>query len=151
MSTHLIDAFNILESVNKSLGEWVGEAIAGQNLTLLDFRVLDSLAQGRVMTTEQCCKHLNAMPTKVSLRIDKLEKSGYLQRRREKPDRRRVSLQLTDKGLEVYELALGMLSEQWQKKLSSIGAEILQFTAVFAGCNVAPMANLVKNLLKESK
>lgn len=150
MHTHLIDAFNILESANKTMGQWIEEAVASQNLTLMDFRILDSLAQGTALTTEQCSQQLNAMSSKVALSIDKLEKAGFVQRRREKLDRRKVMLQLTDQGLEIYELALDSLVMRWQNALSNVGADALQIPALFAGSQLAPIFKLVKNLIQKN-
>lgn len=147
MHTHLIDTFNILESVNKAMGQWIEEAAASQNLTLLDFRILDSLAQGTALTTEQCSQHLNVISSKIARSIDKLEKSGFVQRRREKPDRRLVTLQLSDKGLESYEVALGSLIERWKSASNGVGAEVLKITALFEGLQGALIAKLVKSLL----
>ncbi|EJM06386.1 MULTISPECIES: MarR family winged helix-turn-helix transcriptional regulator [unclassified Pseudomonas] len=149
MHTHLIDTFNILESVNKAMGQWIEEAVANQNITLMDFRILDSLAQGTALTTEQCSQHLNIISSKIAQSIDKLEKSGFVQRRREKPDRRKVMLQLTDQGLEIYELALGALYGRWQNSLNNIGADVLHITALFAGSDLAPIAKLGKKLLQK--
>jgi DNA-binding MarR family transcriptional regulator len=150
VATHLIDVFNVLESINKMMGQWIEEVVASQNLTLIDFRILDSMAQGTALTMNQCSQHLNVMSSKVSLRIDKLEKLGFVQRRREKPDRRIVTLQLSDLGLEIYELAVGSLFEQWQNALNNVGADVLRITALFAGSHQAHIARLVKKLLRES-
>ncbi|WLH38260.1 MarR family transcriptional regulator [Pseudomonas sp. FP2196] len=150
MQTHLIDAFNVLESVNKTVDEWIEQVVASQNLSLTDFRILDSLAQGTALTTEQCSQHLNVMSSKVAFRVDKLEKLGFVHRRREKPDRRIVTLQLSDQGLEIYELALGALIERWQNASSNVGAEVLKITALFAGLHLAPIAKLIKNILREN-
>jgi DNA-binding MarR family transcriptional regulator len=110
----------------------------------MDFRILDSLGQGTALNTEQCSQHLSVMSSKVALRIDKLQKSGFVQHQRERPDRHMVTLQLTDQGLEIYELALETLSGRWQGALSNVGADVLQITAIFAGSQLAPIAKLVK-------
>jgi DNA-binding MarR family transcriptional regulator len=147
--THLIDAFNVLESVNKAMGEWMEESIASHNLTVLDFRILDGLAQGAVATTSQCSSHLNIMPSKISLSTEKLEKAGFVQRRRDRPDRRMVALQLSDEGLELYELALHALNERWQDLLGDVGTDVMQLAALFAGPTRAPIGALIKNSLRE--
>jgi DNA-binding MarR family transcriptional regulator len=113
----------------------------------MDFRILDSLAQGTALTTEQCSQHLNVISSKIARSIDKLEKSGFVQRRREKPDRRLVTLQLSDKGLESYEVALGSLIERWKSASNGVGAEVLKITALFEGLQGALIAKLVKSLL----
>jgi DNA-binding MarR family transcriptional regulator len=147
--THLIDAFNMLESVNKAMGEWIEKSIASHNLTVLDFRILDSLAQGTVATTNQCAQHLNSMPSKVSLSIENLEKVGFVQRRRDRPDRRLVALQLSDEGLEIYELALDALNDRWQNVLSNVGTDVMQMAALFAGPTLVPIGELIKKSLRE--
>jgi DNA-binding MarR family transcriptional regulator len=147
--THLIDAFNVLESVNKAMGEWIEKSIASHNLTVLDFRILDSLAQGAVTTTSQCASHLNIMHSKISLSTEKLERAGFVQRRRDRPDRRMVALQLSDEGLEIYELALDALNEQWQNLLGSVGTDVMRMAALFAGPTLVPIGKLIKNSLQE--
>jgi DNA-binding MarR family transcriptional regulator len=147
--TNLIDAFNVLESVNKAMGEWIEKSVASHNLTVLDFRILDSLAQGAVATTSQCAQQLNIMPSKVSLSIEKLEKVGLVQRRRDRPDRRMVALQLSDEGLEIYGLALDVLNERWQNVLSNVGTDVMQMAALFAGPALVPIGELIKNSLQE--
>jgi hypothetical protein len=54
---------------------------------------------------------IDIMPSRVSLIIEKLENFGCVQRRRDRPDRRLIVLQLSDEGLEVYELALKALND----------------------------------------
>jgi DNA-binding MarR family transcriptional regulator len=147
--THLIDAFNVLESANKAMGDWIEKSIVSHNLAVLDFRILDSLAQGNAATMDQCARHLNIMPSKISLRVEKLEKIGYVQRRRDRPDRRMVLLQLSDEGLEIYGLALNTLNERWRNLLSNVGTDLKQMAALFAGPTLAPVGDLVKNLLQE--
>ncbi|MHA6130498.1 transcriptional regulator, SarA/Rot family [Pseudomonas fluorescens group sp. PF-1] len=149
MATHLIDVFNVLESVNKAMGDWIEKSIVSHNLAVLDFRILDSLAQGNAATMDQCARHLNIMPSKVSSSVERLEKVGYVQRRRDRPDRRMVFLQLSDEGLEIYELALNTLNEQWRNVLSNVGTDVKQMAALFAGPTLAPLGDLVKNLLRE--
>ncbi|MEB2514118.1 MarR family transcriptional regulator [Pseudomonas sp. YuFO20] len=149
MVTHLIDAFNVLESVNKAMAEWMEKSIASHNLTVLDFRILDSLAQGAVATTSQCASHLNIIPSKISLSTEKLEKAGFVQRRRDRPDRRMVALQLSDEGLEIYELALHALNERWQNLLGNVGTDVMQMAALFAGPTLTPIGALIKKSLRE--
>ena len=149
MVTHLIDAFNVLESVNKAMGDWIESSIASHNLSVLDFRILDSLAQGTAATTDQCARHLNIMPSKVSLSVEKLEKRGFVQRRRERPDRRMVFLELSDEGLEIYELALNAVNERWQTVLSNVGTDVMQIAALFTAPTLAPVGDFVKKLLRE--
>ncbi|MDF9773208.1 transcriptional regulator, SarA/Rot family [Pseudomonas baetica] len=149
MDTHLIDAFNVLESINKAMGDWIESSIVSHNLAVLDFRILDSLAQGNAATMDQCARHLNITPSKISLSVEKLEKVGYVQRRRDRPDRRMVFLQLSDEGLEIYELALSTLNERWRNVLSNVGTDVKRMAALFAGPTLTPVGDLVKNLLRE--
>lgn len=149
MIAHLLDAFNAVDGINKMLGRWIEEVVASHNLSLIDFRVLDSLVQGTAMNTEQCSKHLDITSSKIASSIDKLEKLGFVQRRREKPDRRVVMLELSDQGLEIYEIALGSLFDRWQNAISNVGVEILKITEFFAGLHLTPIVKLAKNLLRE--
>jgi hypothetical protein len=59
-------------------------------------------------------------------------------------------LQLTDQGLEIYELALGALYGRWQNSLNNVGADVLHITALFAGSDLAPIVKLGKKLLQKN-
>jgi DNA-binding MarR family transcriptional regulator len=147
--TRLVDAFNTLDSINKAMADWLENSITSCNLTLLELRILDSLAQGVATTAVQCSQQLNAMSSKVTLSIENLEKAGLVQRVRAKPDRRLVVLQLSDEGLEIYEHALRAIDDQWKKVMSNAGADVMQMAAVFAGQSLVPIPKLITSVLRE--
>lgn len=84
---------------------------AKHKLGILEFRILHLLARSVASTAAQCSRHLNVMPSRVSLTIDKLEEAGYVRRRRDQPDRRLIILDVTAEGLATYQRVEESLSE----------------------------------------
>ncbi len=150
MGAHFIDAFNIIEMVNKAMCEWITKAVASQCLTVGEFRVLDSLANGVATTAIECSRHLHFLPSRVSIIVDQLVSHGYIQRRRDRPDRRLVVLQLSDGGLEVYDLALKSLSDHWEEGLTNIDANVMQIIRLLTNPTLAPFREVVQNSLRET-
>jgi DNA-binding MarR family transcriptional regulator len=148
VGTHLIAAFNVLDGVNKAMADWIEKAVAGHSLTALEFRALDGMANGAINSASRCSRYLNIMPTKASLIMEKLERCGYVQRRRDRPDRRLIVLQLTDEGLEAYELALKSLTEEWAGVLSNVGADVMQMIKLFTGPFITPVGELIEKSLQ---
>jgi DNA-binding MarR family transcriptional regulator len=150
VGTHFITAFNVLEGVNKAMAEWLEKVLSVHSMTDLEFRALDGLANGAINSASMCSKYLSIAPIRSSLVMEKLERRGYVQRRRERPDRRLVVLQLSDEGLEAYELALISLSEAWNDILSNVGSDVMNMVKLFTGPAMLPVANLIKNTLQKS-
>lgn len=147
VSAHFIDTFDVVESVNKTIGEWITHTVADQNLTALEFRVVDCLVSGKANNASQCSRHLRITPSRMSVTVDKLERLGYIQRNRDQPDRRFIDLQLSKEGLRIYTIALGTLNAQWSKVLANLGADVAQMERLLkwgylqssknsAGCSV---------------
>jgi DNA-binding MarR family transcriptional regulator len=126
VSAHFIDTFDVVENVNKALYEWITHTVADQNLTAMEFRIIDCLVSGKASNASQCSRHLRISQSKVSVTIDKLERLGYVQRKRDQPDRRFIALQLSDEGLRAYSIALSALHAQWGEVLANLGTDIAQ-------------------------
>lgn len=65
--------------------------------------ILDHLDTQPPLTLSSLAKHLDVTQSTVSLQIDKLEGAGYVLRRRDTQDRRRVSVVLTPRGKRIKE------------------------------------------------
>lgn len=65
--------------------------------------ILDHLDTQPPLTLSSLAKHLDVTQSTISLQIDKLEGAGYVLRRRDIQDRRRVSVVLTPRGKRIKE------------------------------------------------
>jgi len=134
VGAHFIDAFDVVESVNKTMCEWITHTvIADQNLSALEFRILNCLVSGVATNASQCSRHLRITPSRVTSTVDRLESLGYIQRKRDQPDRRLIMLQLSSEGLKTYNLALATLKTQWQDVCSKLNADITQLVRLLKG------------------
>jgi len=63
--------------------------------------ILDHLDRGDALTPSELARHLDVTESTVSIQIRKLEREGYIQRDRDRQDRRQVRLHLTAAGMRV--------------------------------------------------
>ncbi len=60
--------------------------------------ILDHLDERDPLTLTTLARHMDVTPATMSLAIDRLERKGYVRRKRDRLDRRRVLLRLTPAG-----------------------------------------------------
>ena len=119
----------------------VGATRFGLNRT--DARAVELLGRLGPMTAKQLAAHLGMTTGGVTTVIDRLEKAGYLRRRDDPDDRRRVVLQTTDlharREREIFGELIGktlrVVSGYGEKELELIGGFLEQIGAVVAAHN----------------
>jgi DNA-binding MarR family transcriptional regulator len=62
-------------------------------------------------TPGRLAAHLGLSPAAMTNRLDALERAGYVERRHDRDDRRKVIATLTESGLRVWEQALGDITQ----------------------------------------
>ncbi|MCO5992339.1 MarR family winged helix-turn-helix transcriptional regulator [Actinoallomurus rhizosphaericola] len=72
--------------------------MGGYGLTPHGLAVLDSLEQGSALTQRELARRCGVAPSTLNHTVDHLERSGWIERRRDVTDRRLVSLALTETG-----------------------------------------------------
>ena len=65
--------------------------------------ILDHLDELETTSLAGLARHMGVTPSTMSLAIDRLERGGYVVRRRDLADRRRVHLTLTKQGVRIRE------------------------------------------------
>ena len=72
--------------------------MGGYGLTPHGLAVLSSLEQGAALTQRELAKRCGIAPSTLNHTVDHLERSGWIERRRDAADRRLVRLALTETG-----------------------------------------------------
>ncbi|MCO5966791.1 MarR family winged helix-turn-helix transcriptional regulator [Actinoallomurus soli] len=72
--------------------------MGGYGLTPHGLAVLASLEQGSALTQRELARRCGVAPSTLNHTVDHLERSGWIERRRDVTDRRLVSLALTETG-----------------------------------------------------
>lgn len=124
MLSQFLEAYTAVDGVHKTMTKCFHKSIAGQQLTVDEFRILDLLANDLATTAVECSRQLNIPPGAVSKLIDRLVTRQFVQRWRDKQDRRVILLQISDEGLDAYDVALKALSTKWEEMLYDVGANI---------------------------
>ena len=89
----------------------LGQALAGQGLKLWEFKTLHILRRsGRPYhaTATELAAALDLSPAAMTKRLDNLEQDGYLRRRHDTADRRRILVTLSDTGHQAWEKTISV-------------------------------------------
>lgn len=96
-----------------------------QGITPSQFLVLKKLSGGKVTVTE-VSEHLGVSLSAITSLVDRLKKSGYVERTRDEQDRRLVWLEATPKGLRELEGCISKRAEVIYKICEQLPEEDLQ-------------------------
>jgi DNA-binding MarR family transcriptional regulator len=86
-------------------------ALAGQGLKMWEFKTLHILRRGGApyqATATELAAALDLSPAAMTKRLDNLAQDGYLRRRHDDADRRRVLITLTEAGLRAWEATISL-------------------------------------------
>lgn len=92
----------LLSRVRHLLLERVGERLASLDLTSAQWGVVVTLADGAASTPAELSRMLDYDPGAMTRLIDRLEKKDIVRRTRSTDDRRSVSLELTQRGRDLF-------------------------------------------------
>lgn len=87
-----------------------------------DFMVINTILKGQVYPS-QIGKHLHASKFAVSRILQKLEDRGFVERKIDKNDSRRVQLAVTEEGMQARERALSSMEQGLQPVLEAVGGD----------------------------
>jgi DNA-binding MarR family transcriptional regulator len=97
-------------------------ALAAQGLKLWEFKTLHILRRGgppyRAAATELAAA-LDLSPAAMTKRLDNLEQDGYLRRKHDDADRRRVLITLTEAGMRAWEDTIS-LQDRVERRLVDV-------------------------------
>lgn len=112
----------------------LGELLADLDLTNTQFKMLASLVllnkDRQVVTQMDIANRLGADKTMVSEVLRTLEKKGFIIREEHPLDRRAKSLTVTEKGFEVFEIAVKRAVEFNETFFAPLGKGRKQFTSM---------------------
>ena len=89
----------------------LGQALAGQGLKLWEFKTLHILRRSGPpyqATATELAAALDLSPAAMTKRLDNLEQDGYLRRRHDTADRRRILVTLSDTGHQAWEKTISV-------------------------------------------
>lgn len=106
---HLKQFENILYELMKRLQAELSHSLVN-GITPSQFLVLKKLSEGKV-TVSELSEHLGVSLSAITSLVDRLKKSGYVERTRDEQDRRLVWLAATPLGLKQLERCVSKRSE----------------------------------------
>ncbi|MEV5752005.1 MarR family transcriptional regulator [Actinoallomurus sp. NPDC052308] len=94
--------------------------MGGYGLTPHGLAVLDSLERGSALTQRELARRCGIAPSTLNHTVDHLERSGWIERRREVADRRLVRLALTETGRRQLRQAQDAADSQMEPMLDHL-------------------------------
>lgn len=125
---HLILALTELQSTSEMADQTISESL-GLNRT--DARCVGYLITHGPMTVGELSELTGIKPGALTFAVDRLEKTGYAQRRNDPTDRRRVIVEAADKALRIAETAWRATSDETESYLREYTPEQLEFLTDF--------------------
>nr|WP_238354977.1 MarR family transcriptional regulator [Kribbella sandramycini] len=90
-----------------------------------EFKTLHLLRRGGPpyqATPGELARHLSMSPAAMTNRLDALERRGYVERRHDRDDRRKVLARLTPAGLDIWQRGVGDIQEVEQTLIRRLSA-----------------------------
>ncbi|WP_174704625.1 MarR family winged helix-turn-helix transcriptional regulator [Paenibacillus physcomitrellae] len=120
----LVQGFRELK---RTFHQVVSKQAEKMGITGIQFYVLAALREQPEMSMSDLAERVHLGNSTLSGVIDRMEKAGYVERKRSELDRRTVTLHLTDKGREIerqtnllYQKAMGRISEIPQEEITQL-------------------------------
>ena len=112
-----------ISGLSRRLLRTLDETLAEFGLDSGEYKVLGSLAQSGepfCSTPGKLGKHMELSSGAMTNRIDRLEEAGLVRRRPDPNDRRGVLVEMTEKGRETYERAVGVQAKKEELVASAL-------------------------------
>ncbi|MEX3789740.1 MarR family winged helix-turn-helix transcriptional regulator [Paraburkholderia sp. BR10923] len=109
---------SVLGQARQLIGSELRSGLADAGLNLQARGVLLTLARGNVTTPAALSKQAGIPPARMTRVLDKLEKSGLIERARNERDRRHVDVSLTREGQAVAARNVRVTRGAWSERLS---------------------------------
>jgi DNA-binding MarR family transcriptional regulator len=94
----LVDIFNdILKVEHKAI-----DSFAPTPLTMSEMHIIEAVGKNTNLQMSDIARSLRVTLPTLTVSVDRLEEKGYILRRRSEQDRRRISIDLTDKGTKAF-------------------------------------------------
>lgn len=103
-----------LQALGRYLDRQRDAVLAGHGLQWWGFKTLHMLRRGGApyqSTPGRLATQLGLSPAAMTNRLDALERLGYVARHHDRDDRRKVVATLTDAGLQIWQEALGDITQ----------------------------------------
>jgi DNA-binding MarR family transcriptional regulator len=100
-----------IHGINRRINKAMDQTLAEHDLTLPDWKVLNSLRvhrENRRSSPGELAADLELSSGAMTSRLDRLENSGYLRRLPDPADRRSIVVELTSEGAAAWEKAAGV-------------------------------------------
>lgn len=108
------------------------------NLTVSEWRVMVVIKPNRVLSAGEIVERSSMTNVDVSRAISRLQKSGFLKRDINGDDKRRAALRLTDRGVEIFNALIPMVTKLESDLLQGLSDEEVQ---IFLSTMVKVRAN----------
>jgi DNA-binding MarR family transcriptional regulator len=120
----VLQAFRVYRAAELAMRRRTRQSMGmGENELLALRHMLKARSQGRSITPSELAKFLGISTASMTAMVDRLEKSGHVQRQSHPTDRRRIHLIVTDKSDEEVRETLGPMHERMMAAVADMDPE----------------------------
>lgn len=112
----------LLNRVKSGMEDDLDRILAHLDLTAAQYVVMRILASGRGGSSTEICREIGYDPGAMTRMLDRLEQKGLIRRLFGQGDRRRVKLELTDRGRQVLPEAQDLAVAETERVMGGLSA-----------------------------
>ena len=106
MDTHAVNLYRLLTEIFILLDDADRRALRLHNLSIRQFNILFHLDQEQGLSINDLSRHLLCDKSNTTRLVERMKQDGLVTRERDTQDRRYVSVNLTEKGIQLREQAI---------------------------------------------
>ena len=119
------EIINVLEAAEDAIHVRFHRVLAPYQLTIAQYKVLQHLFwhYPNGLGVKELSEHLGLAKSTISGIVDRVERDGWVNRKRHPKDARRIIVQLTQKGVDVFQSIPKDREEFWRTTIGKLSVE----------------------------
>lgn len=115
-----LELWNEIRDIYRTALKRLNAKLASERITFSQYSVLLALGRSGPMQMNELGEHMLVAPANVTGLVDRVERKGYVRRRRDPEDRRLWVIELTDSGARVYK----SISSRFRQYAGGLGSSL---------------------------
>ncbi|MDA3833968.1 MAG: MarR family transcriptional regulator [Spirochaetales bacterium] len=114
------EVLRTLRKITRGIDLHSQQLVKSHGLTGPQLLVLKELSENPSITPSQLARRLSISQATITTMLDRLAKNGHLKRFRDTADKRKVHIELQEKGLDILERSPSVLQEDFVRTFSNL-------------------------------
>lgn len=115
-----VELWQNISTIYRTAIKRLNNRLSGERMTFSQWSILRALGKFGPMPMSRLSEHMLVAPANITGLVDRLEKKGYVERKREERDRRLFMIELTENGQRIQEAITKQFQAYVRRVFSSL-------------------------------